>query len=128
MVKPVPESLCGRKEGFDDSCTGTSLGGATWTDTGRCRQRCEPRLIDIYSHLASTYLLYEICHVACREKGGVVNQSVQLYEVQGLRDADASVMPTVPASNTTWTNMMFANILGRAVQDGRDVEDATLRS
>jgi choline dehydrogenase len=35
--------------------------------------------------------------------------------------ADASVIPTVPASNTMWTTVMFGERIGRSIRDGRDV-------
>ena len=63
--------------------------------------------------------------MAVRGKGGVVDQSGRVYGVQGLRVADASVIPTVPASNTMWTTMMFAERIGRSVRDGVDVGAAS---
>jgi choline dehydrogenase len=59
--------------------------------------------------------------MAAREKGGVVDQSGRVYGVEGLRVADASVIPTIPAANTMWTTMMFAERIGRSVRDACDV-------
>ncbi|KAF1971220.1 alcohol oxidase [Bimuria novae-zelandiae CBS 107.79] len=40
------------------------------------------------------------CRMAPREKGGVVDNELKVYGVTGLRIADASVMPILPASHT----------------------------
>lgn len=79
----------------------------------------------ILSQLSSTYHFCGSCRMAARDKGGVVDQSGRVYGVQGLRVADASVIPTVPASNTMWTTMMFAERIGRSVRDGVDVGAAS---
>jgi hypothetical protein len=51
----------------------------------------------------------------------VVDQSSRVYGVRGLRVCDASILPTVPASNPMWTTMMVAERIGVSVRDGRDV-------
>ena len=75
----------------------------------------------IQSHLTSTYHFCGSCRMASASKAGVVDQSGRVYGVQGLRVADASVIPTVPASNTMWTTMMFAERIGCSLRDGNDV-------
>lgn len=75
----------------------------------------------ITSQLSSTYHFCGSCRMAPRERGGVVDQSGRVYGILGLRVADASVIPTVPASNTMWTTMMFADRIGRSLRDGSDV-------
>lgn len=75
----------------------------------------------IVSQISSTYHFCGTCRMAARDQGGVVDQSGRVYGVRGLRLADASVIPTVPASNTMWTTMMFAERIGRSIRDGVDV-------
>lgn len=75
----------------------------------------------VQKQLTSTYHFCGTCRMASRGKGGVVDQSGRVYEVQSLRVADASVIPTVPASNTMWTTAMFAERIGSSVRDGLDV-------
>lgn len=50
-------------------------------------------------------LMHPCCTAAMlpREKGGVVDSSLSVYGVKGLRVADCSIIPTVPASHTTTT-------------------------
>jgi choline dehydrogenase len=62
--------------------------------------------------------------MADREKGGVVDQSGRVYGVKGLRVADASVLPTVPAANTMGSCMLVGEIVGKSVCDGRSVQKA----
>lgn len=76
----------------------------------------------IEKQVTSTYHFSGTCRMATRENGGVVDQSGGVYEVQCLRVADASVIPTVPASNTMWTTAMFAERIGSSIRDGRPVE------
>lgn len=75
----------------------------------------------ILSQLSSTYHFSGSCKMASRRQGGVVDQSGRVYGVDGLRVADASVIPTVPASNTMWTTMMFAERIGSSIRDAEDV-------
>ena len=75
----------------------------------------------ILSQVSSTYHFSGSCRMAARDQGGVVDQSGRVYGVQGLRVADASVIPTVPAANTMWTTMMFAERIGRSIRDGKDI-------
>jgi choline dehydrogenase len=80
-------------------------------------------LLDQYikAHYSTTYHFCGSCRMATRDNGGVVDQSGRVYGVLGLRVADASVIPTVPASNTMWTTVMFGERIGRSIRDGRDV-------
>jgi choline dehydrogenase-like flavoprotein len=50
-------------------------------------------------------LMHPCCTAAMlpREKGGVVDSSLSVYGIPGLRIADCSIMPTIPASHTTTT-------------------------
>lgn len=75
----------------------------------------------IQSQFASTYHFAGSCRMAAREFGGVVDQSGCVYGLEGLRVADASVIPTIPAANTMWTTMMFADRIGWSVQVGKPV-------
>ncbi|KAL8854089.1 MAG: hypothetical protein Q9198_010936 [Flavoplaca austrocitrina] len=76
----------------------------------------------IEKQVTSTYHFSGTCRMATRENGGVVDQSGRVYDVQCLRVADASVIPTVPASNTMWTTAMFAERIGSSIRDGLPVE------
>ncbi|ETN42794.1 uncharacterized protein HMPREF1541_01952 [Cyphellophora europaea CBS 101466] len=79
----------------------------------------------ILSQLSSTYHFCGSCRMAARDRGGVVDQSGRVYGVRGLRVADASVIPTVPASNTMWTTVIFAERIGCSIRDGVDVGAAS---
>lgn len=76
----------------------------------------------ITSQYSSTYHFTSSCRMAAREQDGVVDQSGCVYGVTGLRVADASVIPTIPAANTMWTTMMFAERIGRSIRDGQSIE------
>lgn len=75
----------------------------------------------ILSQLSSTYHFSGSCKMAARNRGGVVDQSGRVYGVHNIRVADASVIPTVPASNTMWTTMLFAERIGCSIRDAVDV-------
>jgi choline dehydrogenase len=79
----------------------------------------------IRTQLSSTYHFCGSCKMAPLENGGVVDQSGRVHGLLGLRVADASVLPTVPASNTMWTTMMFAERIGCSVRDGLDVKSSS---
>ena len=50
-------------------------------------------------------LMHPCCTAAMlpREKGGVVDSSLSVYGIAGLRVADCSIIPTLPAAHTTTT-------------------------
>ena len=77
----------------------------------------------INSQLSTTFHFCGSSRMAPRNRGGVVDQSGRLYGMQGLRVCDASVFPTVPASNTMWTTMMFAERIGSSIRDGKAVTE-----
>lgn len=76
----------------------------------------------INTQYSSTYHFTGSCRMASTNRGGVVDQSGRVYGVEGLRVADASIIPTIPAGNTMLTTMMFADRIGRSIRDGRDVK------
>lgn len=82
----------------------------------------------IQSQYSSTYHFSGTCRMASPKKGGVVDQSGRVYGVRGLRVADASIIPTIPASNTMWTTMMFADRIGCSVRDAKDVRPCRVSS
>lgn len=62
-------------------------------------------------------LMHPCCTAAMlpREKGGVVDSSLSVYGISGLRVADCSIIPTVPAAHTTTT----AYAIGEKVSNSR---------
>ncbi|KAJ5620316.1 hypothetical protein N7510_004300 [Penicillium lagena] len=76
----------------------------------------------IQAQYSTTYHFCGSCRMASRDKGGVVDQSGRVYGVKGLRVADASVLPTVPAANTMASSMLVGERVGRSVCDGRSVQ------
>uniref|UniRef100_A0A8H7NBQ5 Glucose-methanol-choline oxidoreductase N-terminal domain-containing protein n=1 Tax=Bionectria ochroleuca TaxID=29856 RepID=A0A8H7NBQ5_BIOOC len=50
-------------------------------------------------------LMHPCCTAAMlpRDKGGVVDSSLSVYGISGLRVADCSIIPTIPAAHTTTT-------------------------
>jgi choline dehydrogenase len=53
------------------------------------------------------------CAMMPRELGGVVNEELKVYGVQGLRVVDASIMPTLPGGNTCQTVYAIAEKVSR---------------
>jgi choline dehydrogenase-like flavoprotein len=80
-------------------------------------------LFDEYhnSHVTSTYRFRATCRMTSRGKGGVVDQSGRVYKVRGLRVCDASILSTVPASNTMRATTTVAERIGASIRDGRDL-------
>ncbi|CEJ54782.1 hypothetical protein PMG11_01076 [Penicillium brasilianum] len=78
----------------------------------------------IQAQYSTTYHFCGSCRMADREKGGVVDQSGRVYGVRGLRVADASVLPTVPAANTMGSCMLVGEMVGKSICDGRSVQKA----
>jgi choline dehydrogenase len=87
----------------------------------------DDKMLDGYiqAQYSTTYHFCGSCRMASREKGGVVDQSGRVYGVNGLRVADASLLPTVPAANTMGSTMLVGERVGRSVCDGRSVQKAT---
>ena len=85
-------------------------------------------LLDMWitSQLSTTYHFCGSSRMAHQDCGGVVDQSGRVYGVQGLRVCDASILPTVPASNTMWTTMMFAERIGSSIRDRKEVSKKKL--
>jgi choline dehydrogenase-like flavoprotein len=52
------------------------------------------------------------CKLGAREMGGVVDESLRVYGVQGLRVVDASVIPLLPASHLMTTVYAIAEKVG----------------
>jgi choline dehydrogenase len=87
-------------------------------------------LLDDYikSHVTSTFHFCGTCRMASRNKGGVVDQNGRVYGIDSLRVCDASIIPTVPAANTMWTIMMFAERIGASMRDKKDIDGSFERS
>ena len=92
-----------------------------------CRTLSSDQLLDawIESQLSTTYHFCGSCRMASQDEGGVVDQSGRVYSLERLRVCDACIIPTVPAANTMWTTMMFAERIGRSIRDGIDVGQET---
>ncbi|KAF6786403.1 GMC oxidoreductase [Colletotrichum sojae] len=62
-------------------------------------------------------LMHPCCTAAMlpREKGGVVDSSLSVYGISGLRIADCSIIPTVPAGHTTTTAYAIGEKVSRPV-------------
>lgn len=73
----------------------------------------------IQKQYSTTYHFCGTCRMADPSRGGVVDQSGRVHGVEGLRVCDASVIPTVPAANTMWPTMMFAERIGSSIRDGK---------
>jgi choline dehydrogenase len=65
---------------------------------------------------ASGYHFTGTCCMAPAERGGVVDQAGLVHGVQGLRVADASVVPTTPAANSMLTTIMVAERIAAMIR------------
>lgn len=69
----------------------------------------------IEQRTASGYHFTGTCLMAPVERGGVVDQEGLVHGTQGLRVADASVVPTTPAANSMLTTIMVAERISQAI-------------
>ena len=57
------------------------------------------------------------------DPGAVVDDSLRVHGLQGLRVVDASIMPSMPSANTYATTLMIAeraaDLIRRTEQEGR---------
>lgn len=62
-------------------------------------------------------LMHPCCTAAMlpREKGGVVDSSLSVYGIAGLRVADCSIIPTLPAAHTTTTAYAIGEKVGNSL-------------
>lgn len=73
---------------------------------------------------ASGYHFTGTCAMAPAERGGVVDQDGRVHGLDGLRVADASVIPVEPAANTMLPTVMTAERLAAAAR-GRSFPEAS---
>ncbi|KAF7362467.1 Alcohol oxidase [Mycena venus] len=62
----------------------------------------------IRAEFRTCYHYSSTCRMARREDGGVVNDELQAYGVQGLRVCDTSVFPSIPSAHTMVPAITFA--------------------
>jgi choline dehydrogenase-like flavoprotein len=68
--------------------------------------------------LSTTYHPAGTCKLGARDLGGVVDNHLRVYGVQGLRVVDASVMPMLPASHTMTTVYAVAEKAASIIKSG----------
>jgi len=61
------------------------------------------------------------CAMLPKELGGVVDETLRVYGVEGLRVVDASVMPMLPCANTCQTVYALAEKVRALMSQERDV-------
>lgn len=76
--------------------------GATVTTDEQFGDYLERSINPSYYHPVGT------CAMMPKELGGVVDEELKVYGVQGLRVVDASIMPTIPGANTCQTTYAIA--------------------
>ncbi len=54
----------------------------------------------VRKHVSSTFHYSCTCRMAPREEGGVVEAQLRVHGVKGLRIADCSTLPRIPAGHT----------------------------
>lgn len=79
---------------------------------------------DIREHIRSSYISYYHGVGTCRmgpadDPRAVVDPDLRVHGIEGLRVADASVLPTVPHANTNLAAILVGEIAGRAIAGRR---------
>lgn len=72
----------------------------------------------IAANNSSAYHFAGTCKMAPKEKGGVVDQSGNVWGLEGLVVGDASIMPVVPGANTMLSTIMTAERIAMAIKAG----------
>jgi choline dehydrogenase len=57
------------------------------------------------------------CAMLPREKGGVVDEKLRVYGVQGLRIVDASIFPVIPDAHTVGPTYMVAEMAAKIIKE-----------
>ena len=84
----------------------------------------DDQLLDewIQANFSSTYHFCGSCRMSKQDLGGVVSSSGHVFCTEGLRVCDASIIPTIPACNTMWPTVMFADRIGCSIRDGTAIQ------
>jgi choline dehydrogenase len=69
----------------------------------------EQILADFRARAGSVYHPCATCRMAPEEEGGVLDPSLRVWGVEGLRVADASAFPDIPSANTNAPTIMLAH-------------------
>jgi choline dehydrogenase len=96
-----------------------------------------PRLVpaatdDLAEHVATTYSSYHHGVGTCRmgpssDPKAVVGPDLRVHGVEGLRVADASVLPTIPRANTMLAAILVGEVAARLIEAGPRSDPATQR-
>ena len=62
--------------------------------------------------------------MAPEEKGGVVDHKLRVYGCENLRVVDASIFPTIPASNTNAPTGMVAWRASRLIENDYQIKSS----
>ena len=73
----------------------------------------------IRKYVTGAYHLCSTCRMAKREDGGVVDRSLNVYGVQGLRIADASIFPRLIGVKPQATVVMVGEKCAEIIQEER---------
>jgi choline dehydrogenase len=74
-------------------------------------------LADFRARAGTVYHPCGTCRMAPEAQGGVVDASLRVHGVAGLRVADAAIFPNITSANTNAPTMMVAHMAARMILD-----------